>query len=315
MEAALENTADDADSGTAAAEPETGQAAADSDEAAASPGTTSEGDAATGEADEQAGTLPELEGVDPETLTPELRAVYDRLVQERTAQQADYTRKTQALAEQRRAAESQTSALEQQVANMQAQLAAFATQQQVPDPTQGPADDSFLYAGLGDRIDPTAAMEDPQLFLRYQQQVATVEARRAAFEVASVFGGQIGALTQQLEAQAAERAVTEVETFMGANADLEPYREQMAHFIGTGAAATLDDAAALVRASAFSHQREAEALALGAEMERKRAAAVQAAQDQFNVPSASTGSGDGPKFTKDMSLHDVMLAAAADLPE
>jgi hypothetical protein len=249
-----------------------------------------------------------LSEIDRDSLPPELQGAYDRMKAAQASMNADYTRKTQAAA----AAVKQTSTLEQQVATLTTQLAALqAPQQFVPNEQEGESEPDY-YEGLGDPITPEQVMasDDPTMLFKYTNQVAEVAARRTQYAFAMQVLPEVQAVRQQTEQQRSYEAQQALDTYFGANPDLDPFRGEMASAMQAGFASNLEEAGEVVRARHFAPEREAEAFRLGAAQAEAKIKAAQTNQRSFSVPSSSTAPAVNPYAGK--SLAEVTAGLLAE---
>jgi hypothetical protein len=240
-----------------------------------------------------------LEGIDPEQLSPEMRAVYDRFIEQDKARHADYTRKTQALAEQRKALEAQ------QAPAPAAPAAAAPAQPQTPGD-----EEAELYAALGiQRVSYEEAIEsqNPTMLKAYIDGQAQVQALR----MTRLMYGMVAPEVQQVTAsvQATQDAVwaREVSTYMNSHPELEPYRQEMGQLVTAGY--PLEEAGAFVGARYLEPERLAQAVQFGRSAAVERTEKVRDAQGRFSTPSGATKPAGTVKLSQDAPTGDIMMAA------
>lgn len=247
-----------------------------------------------------------LEGIDRETLEPAQQAAYDDLAARYKSMQADATRKWTAAADLKREATAsigERTALEAKVAEMEARLGAL----NPPAQEAGVDTEALLWTGLGEPITEQAALEDAtgKTLFAFNRQIAVVEARRAARDAFGIMAPQVENVAGQLTAAQQAAYAGEVTTFMGANPDVEPYRDQMAGLLESGVAKTLDEAAEWVRGRFTTDERVAQALQLGQAAGEQKAKAVGANQAAFSVPAGSTPAPEGGNIYAGKTLDEV----------
>lgn len=231
----------------------------------------------------------------PEDLLP----IYDTVVEARKHMQADYTRKTMAVAEERKEVEAAQADLDARIqAGVQAQLVALGVPMQ-GQPQQGaPANADpmmrFWSPDMGEPVTIEQAMEaaDPSLFQRYVSQQTTVAARAAAMDVFNqLVGPQLQQVTGTVQSQQERAADAYVEAFALANPELAANPDGLdtaLRLVQSGLARDLDDAAPKAMQILFGEQRVAQAAQVGYQAAQTAAANVAANKEQYSVPSNST---------------------------
>lgn len=249
----------------------------------------------------------DLSGIDRDSLTPEMQVQYDRMVQQGKLMNAGFTQKMQKLGLEGEA----KSALELEVADLRSRLETLQAPPAIAEQVQADGEPDY-YEGLGEPITPAMvkASDDPDLFFRYTQQVAEVAARKAQYAFAMQVLPEIQAVRDQSEQQRTYEAAQSLSTFFSANADLEPFRAEMASAMQAGFAHTLEEAGEVVRARHFAPQREADAYRLGEAQAEARHQAASKNKDSFSVPASSTAPGSGnPYAGKTIDQIGEMLVA------
>lgn len=287
---------------------------------------TAEDDQATSTEDDAAATAQQVADVlesvkgeamklDPDSLPEELRGFLKQF-------QADYTRKTQALKEER--VKSAEEMAQDHLNELRAEIQALKSGVVAPTPTPAPESQPFeedkaledfatkkVEAELGKMITFDEFVKAPdnatiQRFLAQQTRLAAVKA--VAEYHTQVVAPQVTTLQGSLTAQQEGAVKAEYAKFQQANPDLKPYEGQIAALYRSGM--TLEDAATLVRKANTVDDAVARALATGVQMGQKQAETVAANKDKYSTPSSSTQGGQNVQYTPEMSFEDVAAAAA-----
>lgn len=301
---ASHEAAEDGDGGTSADPPAPATVDADAGEGAA--------DAAQTAANLLEAVQGEAMRLDPEALPEELRPFIKQF-------QADYTRKTQQLAEQRkRAAEElagdELAQLRQKIADLEGRTSAGTSQEGAQ---QAPDIKGFARARVEAELGPLISTEEffsaqdnatVMRFLEQQTRLAAVEA--VAQYHLEVVDPQVAGIQSTLTARQQAEVRSQYETFTRENPDLAPYEAEVAALYSAGK--TLDEAAALVRKAVTADGAVANALATGAQIGEARAKQVAEAKDKYDVPHSSTAGKGGPSFTPEMSFQEIAEKAARE---
>jgi hypothetical protein len=251
-------------------------------------GEAPEGESA--EQAEQAEILNALEAIDRDTLTPEQQVTYDELLAAHKSMQADYTRKTQKVAEQARTMEQQVAA------EVEARMAAL-REEFAPQTPEAPADADFeaqLWSGLGEPVSIEQAIdaEGPEGISTYIMQQATFIARREVMAaIQQVIAPQLSQVNSFVTEQQANTVDGILTAFTTANPDiakLEGGVDLAIQLVQGGVAKTLDDAAPMVRSIKLGDQKVQQATQLGIQAGAAQAKAVKEARERINVPSGAT---------------------------
>jgi hypothetical protein len=253
----------------------------------------------------------DISKLDPEKVPEELRGFLRSM-------QADYTRKTQAVAEQRKALEAPTpqdgevAALRERLAALEGQRGAAFAGVEAPEDTVGLLIRQQVEAETHSPLieyEQMAASTDPATLKTYLEQQILLGARREVMSyhnqvVARELGSVQGSIEATREAEAAARA----DAYFASNPALLPYADSLiAPLVERGA--TLEDAGQMVQSALAD--AASKGYAIGSETGRTQAKAVQAAQAQFSVPSGSTQARKGgPVVDASMSFEDIANAAA-----
>ncbi len=286
-------------------------------------GEAGEAGAAASE-DPQAQTLELLKQVDWENPSDELIArlggqeSFEVLKTAYKSMQADYTRKTQKVAEIKGFSEEETERLRAIIAQEGQQQPTGAAPEAAPDRAGQLTPErvqAWLYEGLGEPLtfQQVIASENANDLDRYFRQLAQVAARTETFQ----FSQAVLPTVQQLQAQYGARDVAEaneqITTFFAANPDLEAHRESIGALIAAGK--SLEEAGAFVRAATTRDQAVAQATTAAIQLGREQAKQVQDNQAAFSVPSSTTApagpSGVTPEAAKDLSLKQIAERAIA----
>lgn len=276
-----------------------------------------DGDGASGEE-----ILDSLADLDPESIPENLRPLYDDLMERRRLMQTDYVRKTQQLADGRRAVEQERTEFDSRVqAAVQEELAKHGVAALRPEPQQqaqaGPTLEQLAY-DLGPLVtlEQIAKSDDPEVFQRYVQQQATIEARRAVSDaMAQVVMPQIGQVASTVTAQQQEAAMQRLSKFNADNPDLVEHIDKVLGLLEAGIAKDLDEAAAATRKVLFGDQQVQQAFELGTQAATARAQKIETNKEKFDVPAGSTAPGATAKPDPSMSFRDLARQAISGMSD
>lgn len=286
-----------------------------------------EGEVAATPAEQVAKLLDEANGeamkLDPETVPEELRPFLKSF-------QADYTRKSQALATERKKSAEELASDE--VADLRAKVEELSARPAAPvaPPTAAPAppETPDLVAQITASVErehgkmltfeDAMADENPASLQRYIKQQGVFEARLAQAEMAAKFAPVVQETRQAVNANKQAEAEAEWQAVVTASPQAAEYEGEIAALLTVpdgngGFRYTLQQAADLVLAQTSRDVDVQRAIAVGVQAGEQRAKQVAANKDNFAVPSAATAPKGGPTFTPTMSLDEIGLAAVQDL--
>ena len=257
----------------------------------------------------------------PEDLLP----LYDRLSEAGKQQQADYTRKTQALAEQRKSVPTQADFEASVQAEVQRQLAAAqqfvpqqAPQQPIETPGVDPALEAALWSGVGEPIALEAALaaDTPEMLATYMRQQAVVESRRAQIEaMQTVYMPQVNALQDTIFQAQVSQAESIMSELAAANPDLAAVPgglDTAVRLVRDGYAANIEDGVDRARYLLLGPQVAADAARLGQQIGATRKADIDEKKQQFSVPSGATRPIQNGPQVKGKTFDEIAAAVVED---
>lgn len=262
-----------------------------------------------------------LANLNREDLSPEMQVVYDELTERYRLMQADYTRKTTATAEERKALDAQQAEFDARVASqVSEQLARFGISQvQAVDATAQAApviDEAVLWDGLGERISLEAALNDPdpaKLDALIEQR-AEVKARKVALEMfTEVIEPRLTQVASSFEESRMSESRRTVDTFLTANPDLAPHFDKVLGVLKAGLASDLDEGAAVVRRIVNGDADAQKLIEMGVQAGRAQAQVAADNRQQFSTPSSSTAPKQGQQFSPSQSFNEIAAAVVAEV--
>lgn len=292
------------------------QAGTEHDEAEGAPADEQEPEA---EADflKRSGTSLEeiLEGVEDE----DLRNFYTRRYKE---MQAHFTKRTQELSDKGDKPDAgsdlaaQNAALRQELDAIKSMLQDKRPEGEQPEePAPSAAEiDKLVYDGLGDLVTLEEATNDPKAFEKFVTQQSTIQARRAALSVSSIFQRKIAEQDALLRELVADRSRSMVDNLFDNAPDYRtPQVERLvAALMQADPKLSVQDAFTEVVGTIQEHG--AKSYEFGEQVGRKAAAKVLERKRQASVPSSGAGSSDEPELPDRPSVREAFRYAieAAD---
>lgn len=262
-----------------------------------------------------------LANLNRDDLSPEMQVVYDELTERYRLMQADYTRKTTATAEERKALDAQQAEFDARVASqVSEQLARFGiTQLQQPGEATAQAapaiDEAVLWDGLGERISLEAALadEDPAKLDTYTKQQAIVAARQVVLEMFhEVIEPRLTQVASSFEESRMSESRRVVDTFLAANPDIAPHFDKVLGVLKAGLASDLDEGAAVVRRIVNGDSDAQRLIEMGVQAGRAQAQVAKDNREQFSTPSSSTAPKQGQQFSPKQSFNEIAATVAAE---
>lgn len=257
--------------------------------------------------------------LDPETLPEELRPFLKNF-------QADYTRKTQALATERKKSAEELAADE--VAELRTRIDVLTSQPQAAQPTPAQAQPTPETPDIDAQIiksveaehgkmltfEEAMAAESPSELQRYIKQQNVYEARKAAFEMRTALAPQIQEARQAAMQDKAANLQAQWDAVVAEKPEAAQYEAEIAALLqvreGDGSFRyDLPTATNIILAQTTKDVDVQRAMAVGMQAGEQRAKQVATNKDNFSVPSSSTGAKGGKTVTPDMSLEDIASAA------
>lgn len=265
-----------------------------------------------------ADALADLANIARDDVPADLLPLYDRIMEQRRLQQADYTRKTTQIAR------TVDERVQEQVQAELARLGVTTPQQQAQPAQAQPAapayadpDAIFWSQELGERITLADALasDDPSALDRHIQQRTVIEGRRAAAEMMQYILPQVQGVQSTVEAQQAAAADQIVNQLVADNADLAAIPGGIDTLVGLvrdGYAPNLEAAAPMARNLLLGDQAIQQAVQLGQHIATESSAAIQANKEQFSVPSSSTHPVPGAPAVRGKSFDEIGAAVVAN---
>lgn len=279
-------------------------------------GDTPEGeDGAEGEGGDQAEqntVLNALADLPRDQVPEDLLPLYDRLIDARKQMQADYTRKTQAVAQQRSELQEQIDAGVQQAL---AQLYPQGIPQQGTTEPQAPGTPlaEVVWTGLGDGKPMTIEQVWESTNPADLGNFIVASARQVVAEaMQGVINPRLESLAQYAESATEKAAAAYVDQFVSEHPEVEPYLDEAIMLVERGAEPDLESAAQTVLWKHTGEQQLAQAVELGVQAGAARKAEIDDNKQRFSTPSGSTKPATGKTIRKGMSFDEVAAAVVAE---
>lgn len=253
---------------------------------AAEPAPGDEGAPAAGDDEAEADeVLNALANLNRDDVPEELKPMYDQLIEARRNMQADYTRKTQKVAD-------ESKSIAQVYEELEALRAQVNQPIQAPLPQETPGDYPDLrevaWSGLGKPMDIMEALETQDNGVALgNYMVAT--ARQVVMEaMQQAVLPRLEDVSSKVESRRVDEADRAISAWESSNPDIADHIDKAVALIEAGLASDLGDAAEKVRLMVKGPEQIQQAAAVAMRAGEEKARNIAKAQEQFSVPAGST---------------------------